>query len=266
MSEFNTLVLVGFTILFMYQLFVMLEKRKRISDLRNIVHILVLDQRTGRVYPGHIDLREEAAVVFQELGLTFTGQHNERDSEAVGIQIAWEDGREHGIGFSTRQVTQDHGHLRFLIMRHGGDVAAAIRGLEADYFGTDEGPGFPPPIDVDKDALVAEAPTWCFVFAERGTLDHVILTPQWWRHLRGIMDEERIQSLPKARNVFRRAGIAFDDESDKPVDSRYRRLPTKEEVQAFADGVGKTIAFFVARGNGYHGLSVERKFLVTPQK
>jgi hypothetical protein len=66
------------------------------------------------------------------------------------MRITWEDGREHGISFSTHQVTLDQDHFRIMFMRYSEDVAAAVRELEADYFGTDEGPEFPPPIDVDK--------------------------------------------------------------------------------------------------------------------
>lgn len=75
--------------------------------------------------------------------------------------------------------------------------------------------------------------------------------------------------LPKAKNVFEQVGVMFDDENDKPVDPRYwnRQLPSIEEVQAFADGVDKTIVFFVAYGSGRNGrFKIEQKFLVKPVK
>ena len=97
-------------------------------------------------------------------------------------------------------------------------------------------------------------------------MEHVILTPSWWRRLRNFLDVERLKTLPKARQVFWHVQMPFDEQSDQPIDGCYRRLPRYEEVQAFADRVGKTIALFVAHSNGYHGLSVERKFLVMPRR
>ncbi len=240
--------------------------QRRARNFKSIINLVLLDTRNGHIVSKRIDLRDGDRIEVEELGLSFVFSVNEQNPEIAGLKVIGKNGEEYGYGLTMRSTTYTHQHCRFTALRHGESVDRAVKDLEADYFGTEEGPEFPPDPQIDQVALVADAPTWCFIFAERGTLEHVVLTPNWWRHLRDFFDEERMRTLPKARQIFWRAGVAFDEESDKPVNSSYRYLPTREEVQGFADRVGKTIALFVAHGDSYRGVNVERKFLVKPRK
>lgn len=242
------------------------DRRIQTKNYQNILQIVLMDLHTGHIEVRGMDLRERATLTDDGLGLTFSFRVDQKNPEIAGLHIKTKDGPEHGFGLTSLSSTYTFQNLRFTALRYGGSVQLAKRELEADYFGLDEGPEFSPEDIVDGVRLVANSPAWCFIFAERALMEHVILTPSWWRRLRNFLDVERLKTLPKARQVFWHVQMPFDEQSDQPIDGCYRRLPRYEEVQAFADRVGKTIALFVAHSNGYHGLSVERKFLVMPRR
>lgn len=159
MNDLNTMLLVVLIFLCMGQLFVVLNKRLERNDLENIVHIFVQDRQTGHVDRGRIDLRENWAVFFEKKGLTFIAKRDKRNPDNIGIKITWENGNEYGVSFSNHQATLDHDHFRFVFVRYNCDVSAVMHELETDYFGTNEGPEFPPPVDTDQVSWVAESPT-----------------------------------------------------------------------------------------------------------
>jgi hypothetical protein len=242
------------------------DRRIQTKSYQSILQIVLMDLRTGHVEVKRIDLRERVTLTDDELGLTFSFQVNPKNPEIAGLLIKTTSGQDRGFGLTGMSSTYTFQNFRFTAVRYGGNVHLAKRELETDYFGLDEGPEFCSEDAVNGVRLVANSPAWCFIFAERALMEHVVLTPGWWRTLRNFLDVERLKTLPTARQVFWQVQMPFDEQSDQPVDGCYRRLPRYEEVQAFADRVGKTIALFVAHSNGYHGLSVERKFLVMPRR
>lgn len=242
------------------------DRRIQAKNYQNILQLVLMDLRTGHIEVKRIDLREQTTLPADELGLAFTFRVNPKNPEIAGLLIKAANGREHGFGLTSSSSTYTFQNVRFTALRYGGNMHQAKRELEADYFGLDEGPEFSSESTVDPARHVANSPTWCFIFAERALMEHVVLTPIWWRRLRNFLDMEKLKALPKARQVFWQVQMPYDEQSDQAVDGCYRRLPTMEEVQAFADRVGKTIAFYTADSNGYHGLSIVRRFLVLPRK
>lgn len=242
---------------------VLAEKRRKRLDRIQVFKVAMLNRHTGRVTGGIVDLDIPHSLQLEdEVVISFEHIPGPHDTAVARLRDG--QGKEQAFGLTMEENTYDHGPYRFTFLRCNGDLEAAKRSLEGDYFGREEGEDIDQ-LTPDKAGDVAASPAWCFIFADRVPLEHVVMPPKTWRRLRDVFDEDKMRSLPKARQVFYACGKGYDEEADKPIDSTYRRLPTREEVQGFADDVGKTIALYIAHLSGDRSLQVRRAFLVQPK-